>query len=165
MGELPRQYRDFIYSGFATEAANVLGTAEDLSPEQVKIFESLILLYLLFFIKKDDITEILINEGLSAKSASGLLFALEGSLPSFAKQNNEIYSELEVLYDLENEISAAEHDLASLHSVRTMSHDMAAIRPGSDVVYQSSQADILRAPAPIVTPSAPEAPRWDTDTK
>jgi hypothetical protein len=76
-----------------------------------------------------------------------------------------IVSQQPTSQSLASEISAAEHDLASLHTVRTMSHDMAAIKPGSDVVYQSSQADILRAPAPIVTPPAPEAPRWDTDTK
>ncbi len=63
--------------------------------------------------------------------------------------------------NLASEISAAEHDLASLHSVRTMSHDMAAIKPGSDVIYQSSQADILRTPT-LPTPPPAETPRWET---
>jgi hypothetical protein len=65
----------------------------------------------------------------------------------------------------QSEISEVENDLAAIQTVRTMSHDMAAIRPGSDVVYQSSQADILRAPEPVVTPPVPETPRWDTDTR
>ena len=59
-------------------------------------------------------------------------------------------------------------DITSLQTVRTMSHDMAAIKPGSDVVYQSSQEDILvrdRGDVPNVASAAPAAPRWDTDTR
>ena len=76
----------------------------------------------------------------------------------------------QVTQNLASEISATENDLASLQTVRTMSHDMAAIKPGSDVVYQSSsQADILRTPdvgeLPNVASATPEATRWDTDTR
>jgi hypothetical protein len=165
MEALPRQYREFIYSGFATEAANILGSAEDLRPEQVKVFESSILLYLLFFIKKGDIVEILVNEGVSEKAVTGLVYALEESLPSFAKQNDVTLSEEESMDELENEIFAAEHALEALQNVRTMPHDMASIRPGSDVVYQSNQADILRPVEPQPTPAPPEPPRWESDTK
>lgn len=170
MDELPQQYRDFIYSGFATEAAITLGSAENFSPEQIKIFESSILLYLLFFIDKNDIVEILVNEKVPEKAAAGLVFALESGLPDFAKQSNADLSDTKDAIGLASEISAAEHDLASLQTVRTMSHDMAAIKPGSDVVYQSSsQADILRTPdmgeLPNVASATPTASRWDTDTR
>ena len=66
---------------------------------------------------------------------------------------------------LQAEISNAEKELASLQTVRTMSHDMAAIKPGSDVVYQSSQADILATQPPAATPLPPQPPRWETDNK
>ena len=68
---------------------------------------------------------------------------------------------------LTSEISAAEKELASLQTVRTMSHDMSAIKPGSDVVYQSNQADILaryNIPQPEVVSPPAEPPRWDTDS-
>ncbi|MEK7462054.1 MAG: hypothetical protein AAB618_00560 [Patescibacteria group bacterium] len=79
-------------------------------------------------------------------------------LPAFTAQN--IFSE----------ISTAENELASLQTVRTMSHDMAAIKPGSDVVYQaSSQADILQKEDLIVhaeaVSAAPPSPQWDSETK
>ena len=69
---------------------------------------------------------------------------------------------------LASEITTTEKELASIQTVRTMSHDMAAIKPGSDVVYQSSQADILaknEAPLPPITATAPDVTRWDTDTR
>lgn len=70
--------------------------------------------------------------------------------------------------NLTSEISATEHDLASLQTVRTMSHDMELAQghpvmqaPVTETTYTSNQADILRpAPAaPVVT----ETPRWDTE--
>jgi hypothetical protein len=64
---------------------------------------------------------------------------------------------------LASEISQTEKSLESLQTVRTMPHDMATIKPGSDVVYQSSQADILRTPTPAAPATAPEAPRWETE--
>lgn len=70
--------------------------------------------------------------------------------------------------DLESEISQTEKEIATLQTVRTMPHDMAAIKPGSDTVYQSSQADILTrnsGEVPNIASAVPEAPRWDTDTK
>ncbi len=52
--------------------------------------------------------------------------------------------------------------------IRTMPQDMAAIRPGSEVVYQSSQIDLLsrgQGEVPDVASAASPAPRWDTDTR
>jgi hypothetical protein len=169
INELPRQYREFIYSGFATEAAAVLGTAEDLTPQQVKIFESLILLYLLFFVDKNNIIEILIKEGIAEKAATGLVWGLEKSLPDFAKQTEQSFEneDEEALSNLETEIAEAELDLVTLQTVRTMSQDMSAIKPGSDVVYQSNQADILaryNIPQPEVVSPPTEPPRWGTDS-
>lgn len=168
MDELPIGYRDFINSGFATEAASVLGSVENLSLEQVKIFESSVLLYLLFFVEKRDIVQILINEGVSDKAATSLVFALEESLPDFAKQGEESLLETDSVSDLETEIATTEHDLASLQNVRTMSHDMEVAQghpvmqvPTAGTTYQSSQADILRPTAPAAVVN--EAPRWDTE--
>ncbi len=69
---------------------------------------------------------------------------------------------------LTSDIRQVEKELETLQTVRTMPHDMAAIKPGSDVVYQSRQADILerglvQEVPPVNIP--PTAPRWDTDTK
>lgn len=168
IGELPRQYRDFIYSGYATEAANVLGSAEDLTPEQIKLFESSILLYLLFFIDKSDLTEILMNEGVPAKEAAGLVFALEKSLPSFAKQAETSLLETDSFSSLESEIATTEHDLAALQNVRTMAHDMKEAKTHpitphttNETTHQSSQADLLRQIETLAAPS--NVPRWDTE--
>lgn len=66
------------------------------------------------------------------------------------------------------EISATEHDLESLHNLRTMAHDMQEAKihpvmhvPTTETTYQSSQADILRPAAPV--PVVNETPRWDTE--
>lgn len=68
-----------------------------------------------------------------------------------------------------SEIIAIEKEIESLQPVRTMSHDMAAIKPGSDVVYQAaSQAAILKREAEAVilsdgpTPQT-QPPRWDSE--
>ncbi len=66
-----------------------------------------------------------------------------------------------------NEIIKTQIESVPLQPVRTMSHDMAEIRPGSDVVYQSSQADILahyNNTQPEVAPPPAEPPRWETDS-
>lgn len=69
---------------------------------------------------------------------------------------------------IRKEVPHSTHDSSPLQNVRTMPHDMAAIKPGSDIVYQSSQADILTrngGEVPNIASAVPEAPRWDTDTK
>lgn len=48
--------------------------------------------------------------------------------------------------------------------VRTMSHDMATIRPGSETVYRAaSQADILNKDLPT-QPVSDTTPRWESDS-
>jgi hypothetical protein len=69
--------------------------------------------------------------------------------------------------NLASEIATAEHELVALQTVRTMSQDMSAIKPGSDVVYQSNQEDILaryNIPQPEVVSAGTEPPRWDSDS-
>ena len=71
--------------------------------------------------------------------------------------------------NLAAEISATEHDLESIHSIRTMAHDMqeAKVHPVThpttpEKTYQSSQADLLEQIETMAKPST--APRWDTES-
>jgi hypothetical protein len=66
---------------------------------------------------------------------------------------------------LELEIAKAEQDFAALPNIHTKPLETVEVRPVSDVVYQSSQADILQRPAPVVNNLVPHTPRWDTDTQ
>lgn len=66
------------------------------------------------------------------------------------------------------EISATEHDLQSLHNIRTMAHDMQEVKthpvvtpPTPEPIHQSSQADLLRQIETMAAPS--DTPRWDTE--
>lgn len=70
--------------------------------------------------------------------------------------------------DMTAEISATEHDLAALHAVRTMAHDMEEVKahpvvtpPAPEPVHQSSQADLLRQIETMASPN--NTPRWDTE--
>jgi hypothetical protein len=76
----------------------------------------------------------------------------------------------EIQNPLSSEIYTVEQEIVALNMVRTMAHDMDEAKghpviktPASEVVYQSSQEDILQpaAPAPVVN----ETPRWDTETR
>lgn len=71
--------------------------------------------------------------------------------------------------NLQADIIAAEHDLESIHSIRTMAHDMqeAKSHPVThpttpEKTYQSSQADLLKQIETMAKPST--APRWDTES-
>ncbi len=63
---------------------------------------------------------------------------------------------------LDSEIKAAEHDLASLQAVRTMTGDMRALGHADDIpVYRSLQDDIL---TPTPQADTPTTPRWESES-
>ena len=168
MQELPSSYRDFINSEFPTEAAEVLGSVENLTPEQVKVFESCIILYLLFFIDKKDITSILIDSEVPETAAGNLVSAFHKSLPEFAQQKDDAPA-TSSQRTLEEEIRTVEDTLESVSGLRTMAGDVSLMTPPPVGTYQSTQAEILNRPD---TPSAAQpAPmpnpdnRWDSASR
>ncbi len=102
---------------------------------------------------------------IGAKNSLRFLADLQEQVNQIVSVKTETQTEKK---ELASEIIETEKELASIQTVRTMPHDMAAIKPGSDVVYQSSQADILskgEGGVPSVASAAPQATRWDTDTR
>lgn len=134
-----------------------------ISPEQKQSLMVLVSNFYLGIITTNMFDASLVHMGLSFENSHHV----HTYVISFLKQNGfvgEVSSGSLEEKNLQSEIQTAEREFASLHTVRTMPQDMAAIKPGSDTVYQSSQADILnQSAAPI--PISEEPPRWDTETK
>ncbi len=168
---LTPEYRLFLESDFTEVTALEFGTAAGLSGRDLEILENSIIFYLLAITDtRATIGFIHRNCNLSEVDCEYLWMAIEKSIPQNVKEaiaNSTLKTFLvsSTTNSLASEISAVEQDLAALKNVSTKPLETVEVRPVSDVVYQSSQADILQKPAPVVNNLVPPTPRWDTDTQ
>lgn len=165
---LPEYYRDFLASGFPTEAAQVLGPVANLTPEQTLVLENCIILYLLFFIEREEMASLLFNSGVDSSEAQALVNAFEESLPDF-------FDEVKTFAEtgtLDEEIKEAEDTLRNISGLRTMAGDASVVAQAPVNTYQSSQAEILIRPeepdVPTPTVLPPTSPtnnpaRWGSE--
>lgn len=68
--------------------------------------------------------------------------------------------------NLATEIAEVEHEMESLHSIRTMSEDMHAAKQ-EEPTHSSSQDNILTKPvpsAPVAQAPSPDTPRWGSES-
>lgn len=170
---LSPEYRIFIESDFAETAAREFGNQIGFAGRQFEILENAILLYLLAIINDNEVVAFISNNcNLPTSEVSVLWTGIKTIIPGEVKGTLATTYKHQLTNNLSsdtlvNEIRKTELELNSLQTVRTMSHDMAAIKPGSDVVYQaSSQADILDRSVEVredVVSVAPQATRWDSE--
>jgi hypothetical protein len=130
--------------------------------------ENGIVLYLLLILNEEEFVEFIQrNCSFDISTAKEVYDCLELTLPEQIRQMRQLASIQLTLSqtqptNLDSEIKAAEHDLASLQAVRTMTSDMRALGHADDVpVYRSLQEDIL---APTPSPDTPTTPRWDSES-
>lgn len=169
LAALDPDYRLFLESDFVETTANEFGSISNFTPRQQEVLENALFFYLLAVLDEDTVVGFISrNCDLPLEASKILWLGIEKVIPvevseMLRNSREQAIIASEEAAQLLDEIRKTETDLASLHSVRTMPQDMAAIRPGSDVVYQSSQAEILQPPKPPFV--VPEAPRWESDTK
>lgn len=169
LASLDPDYRLFVESDFIETTASEFGSISNFTPRQQEILENALFFYLLTILDEESVVLFISrNCDLPVEETKLLWLGIEKVIPTevlamLRNSREQAISASEEAAQLLEEIKQTETDLASLHSVRTMPQDMAAIRPGSDVVYQSSQAEILQQPKPPFV--VPETPRWESDTK
>ena len=170
--ELPVKYREFVTSGFAADAVDVFAGDFDLTEEEQQMFENGILFLLLFIFTEDDLVNYVeVNLPLPKDSIRPIVSSIIHSLPDYAKPiilEQAVVTPASLSQQLQAEINATEHDLQSLHNIRTMAHDMQEVKthpvvtpPTPEPVHQSSQADLLRHIETMASPN--NTPRWDTE--
>lgn len=169
MLQITAEYRLFIESDFIETAVAEFSQSIGLSGRALEVLENALTIYLLAILDHDQTVLFISRHCDLLPSDSEILWtALELVIPEQIKKNIEVLQKTQNVTVLQAEISAAEHDLASLQNVRTMSHDMEVAQghpimpaPVTETTYQSSQADILRPP--VAAPTVNETPRWDTE--
>lgn len=159
------EYREFVESDFATEAAGAFAESLNLQGRAAEVLENTIFLYLLMVFSKEDAVDFITrNCDLPPSEASTLWSAIEATLPEGlrslieATKNSVTEPGIEST-ELASEIAEAEEALSSLQGIRTMAADIEAIEPSAHTehTHSSAQADIL----PQQTPVGGEQ-RWDT---
>lgn len=160
------EYREFVESDFATEAAGTFAESLNLQGRATEVLENTIFLYLLMIFSREDAVDFITrNCDLPPSEAATLWNAIEATLPEGLQSlieatRNTVNETAPDSQQLASEIAETEDALSSLQGIRTMAADMQSVAPAAhaEQVHTSSQEEIL-------TPKAAFGgqQRWDTE--
>jgi hypothetical protein len=161
----PETVKAFIDSEEISIFCESLVSSMNLSLEQKSTLMTIISYTVLGINTKNEIDKLLMQKGFSFDDSNKIFDNI-----SFFLNQKGFPVDLKVKQKISDAPKASlTKDTAGFHQsniVRTMSHDMATIRPGSETVYRAaSQADILeQAKEAAPAPPANTAPRWESET-